>query len=88
MTDDERMQPESSLIAAIRKKPPEFAKACADDSELVILHQDSFAADYQEEEYTLPGMAVKYTGLRGKVLRVIGKNRSSFVEEARIQQQR
>jgi hypothetical protein len=34
MTNDERMQRESSLIATIRKKLPEFAKACADDTEL------------------------------------------------------
>ena len=51
MTDDERMQRESSLIATIRTKLPEFAKACADDTELVLLHQDAFAADYQEDEY-------------------------------------
>jgi hypothetical protein len=47
MTNDERMQRESSLIATIRKKLPDFAKACADDTELVLLHQDAFAADYQ-----------------------------------------
>jgi len=35
MTDEERMQRESSLIATIRKKLPEFAKACADDTEQV-----------------------------------------------------
>jgi hypothetical protein len=45
MTDDERMQRESSLIATIRKNLPDFAKACADDRELVLLHQDAFAAD-------------------------------------------
>ena len=39
---------------------------CADESELVMLHQDSFAADYQEDEYMLLGMAIKYAGLRGK----------------------
>src|ERR1019366_1608342 len=43
MTSDERMQRESNLIATIRKKLPEFAKACADDTELVLLHQDAFA---------------------------------------------
>jgi hypothetical protein len=59
MTNDERMQRESSLIAAIRRRLPEFAKACADDTELVLLHQDASAADYQEEEYTLLGMAIK-----------------------------
>jgi hypothetical protein len=75
MTDDDRMRRESSLIATIRTKLPEFAKACADDTELVLLHQDAFAADCQEDEYTLLGMAIKYAGLRGKEVRVIGKNR-------------
>lgn len=84
MTSDERMQRESSLIATIRKKLPDFAKACADDTELVLLHQDAFAADYQEDEYTLL-MAIKYAGLRGKEVRVIGKNRQTLGEEDRIQ---
>jgi hypothetical protein len=38
---------------------------------VVLLHQDAFAADYQEDEYALLGMAVKYAGLRGKEVRVI-----------------
>lgn len=59
MTDDERMRRESTLIATIPTKLPEFAKACADDAELVLLHQDAFAADYQEDEHTLLGMAIK-----------------------------
>jgi hypothetical protein len=78
MTDDERMQRESGLIATVRKKLPEFAKACADDAEQVLLHQDAFAADYQEDQYALLGMAIKYACLRGKEVRVIGKNRSSL----------
>ena len=85
MTNDERMQRESSLIATIRKKLPDFAKACADDTELVLLHQDAFAADHQEDEYALLGMAIKYAGLRGKEVRVIGKNRSALGEGERIQ---
>jgi hypothetical protein len=85
MTDDERMQRESNLIATVRKTLPEFAKACADEAELVLLHQDAFAADYQEDEYRLLGMAIKYAGLRGKEVRVIGKNRSSLHEEGTIQ---
>jgi hypothetical protein len=54
------------LIATIRRKLPDFAKACADDTEPVLLHQDTFAADYQEDGYTLLGMAIKYASLRGK----------------------
>jgi hypothetical protein len=84
MTNDERMQRESSLIATIRRKLPDFAKACEDETELVLLHQDAFAADYQEDEYVLLGMAIKYAGLRGKEVRVIGKNRSTLSEEDKI----
>jgi hypothetical protein len=86
MTDEERMQREANLIATIRAKLlPDFARMCADDSELVMVHQDSFAADYQDDEYLLLGMAIKYAGLRGKEVRVIGKNRSSLSEDERIQ---
>ena len=85
MNSHERMQRESNLVAIIRKKLPEFVKACADDTELVLIHQDAFAADYQEDEYALLGMAFKYAGLRGKEVRVIGKNRSTLREEEKIQ---
>jgi hypothetical protein len=85
MTNEERMQRESNLIATIRKKLPDFARMCADDTELVMLHQDAFAADYQEDEYMLLGMAIKYAGLRGKEVHVIGKNRGSLSDEASIQ---
>jgi len=85
MNSHERMQRESNLVAIIREKLPEFAKACADDAELVLIHQDALAADYQEDEYALLGMAIKYAGLRGKEVRVIGKNRSTLREEEKIQ---
>ncbi|MGA7924478.1 MAG: hypothetical protein WCA20_00620 [Candidatus Sulfotelmatobacter sp.] len=70
-TDEERMQRESNLVAVIRNDLPEFAKACAGDAEVVLLHQDAFAADYQDDEYVLLGMAITYAGLRGKEVRVI-----------------
>jgi hypothetical protein len=58
MNSEERMQRESNLIATIRQKVPEFVRACADESEYVLLHQDAFAADYQKDEYLLLGMAI------------------------------
>ena len=84
MTNDERMQREANLIATIRAKLPDFARMCADDSELVMLHQDSFAADYQDDEYALLGMAIKYAGQHGKEVRVIGRNRGSLAEAESI----
>ena len=85
MTNEERMQREANLIATVRTKLPDFARMCADDVEEVLIHQDAFAADYQEDEYMLLGMAIKYAGLRGKEVRVVGKNRSSLAEEEKIQ---
>lgn len=58
---------------------------CADDTEQVLLHQDAFAADYQDDEYLLLGMAIKYAGLRRKEVRVIGRNRSTLGVEDKIQ---
>ena len=84
-TNDERMMREAALISTVRSKLPDFARMCADDNELVLLHQDAFAADYQEDEYMLLGMAIKYAGLRGKEVRVMGKNRSSLAEEENVQ---
>jgi len=57
----------------------------ADDTEQVLLHQDAFAADYQDDKYMLLGMAIKFAGLRGKEVRVIGKNRSTLAGEDTIQ---
>lgn len=85
MTNDERMQREANLIATIRAKLPDLVKACADEKEVVLLHQDAFAADYQGDEYTLLGMAIKYAGLRGKEVHVIGKTRSTLGEGGTIQ---
>jgi len=48
------------------------------DGTTLVLHQDAFAADYDEEEYVLLGMAVKYAGLHGVALNIIGKNRETL----------
>jgi hypothetical protein len=44
----------------------------------MILHQDAFAAGYDNDEYTLLGMAVKYAGLHGVRVMVIGSNHETF----------
>jgi len=51
----------------------------------VLLHQEAFAADYQEDEYALLGMVIKHAGLRGKEVRVIGRNRQTLGQGDTIQ---
>jgi len=44
----------------------------------MVLHQDAFAAGLDDDEYTLLGMAVKYAGLYGVAISVIGTNHETF----------
>jgi hypothetical protein len=46
---------ETALIAEIERVLPDSAPSCRDSGDVVIIHQDSFAADYQDEEYALFG---------------------------------
>jgi hypothetical protein len=40
-----------------------FAKLCrAPDTPVVIMHEDAFAFDYQEDKYRLSGIAIKFAG--------------------------
>jgi len=43
-----------------------------------ISHTDSVAVDYQDEEYVLFGKALKFAGIYGKEIRVIGTNRETL----------
>ena len=68
---------EADLITMIDKTLPDFAAACrAQDIPVVLLHQDAFAADYQEE-CRLLGMAIKFAGTCGKEINIHGKNRET-----------
>jgi len=72
---------EAKLIAGIEKMLPDFARACrAHDNTVVTMHQDAFAADYQEEEYRLLGMAIKFAGICGKQVQIVGTNRRTIDE--------
>jgi hypothetical protein len=84
MTNTDIMQREANLVRTVQERLPDFVKACADDVEVVVLHQDAFAADYQDDEYLLLGMAIKYAGLSGKELQVIGKNSQTVGEQGSV----
>src|SRR5690242_11352033 len=64
--DKELAEKEVALTAEIELLLPDFARSCRDSADVVIIHQDSFADDYQDEEYALFGIALKFAGLRRK----------------------
>ena len=78
VSEEEVQQKEAALAAKIKNLLPDFVKACRASDDAVIIHQDSFAADYQDEEYALLGMAIKFAGLYGKEIRIIGTNRETL----------
>ena len=51
---------------------------CAAKASHPFPYSVSLAADYQDEEYALFGKALKFAGLHGKEVRVIGKNRETL----------
>jgi hypothetical protein len=76
MTDQELEKREKILRLAMERMLPEFVKSCEETGDPLLIHQDAFAADYNE--YELLGMAIKFAGLYGKELRIIGKNRETL----------
>ena len=72
------------LRATVKKYLPDFARGVAEiavkeaEDSTMVIHQDAFAAGYDDDEYTLLGMAVKYAGLFGVSVTVIGKNHDTF----------
>jgi hypothetical protein len=73
----ELMEKEAALIAEVERLLPDFVNSCRDKADVVLIHQDAFAADYQDHEYALLGKAIKFAGLHGKEVRIIGKNRET-----------
>ena len=61
-----------SFDAAVKK-----TKAAGNDA-VLTLHQDAFAAGFDDDEYTLLGMAIKYAGLCGVTVTVIGKDEETL----------
>jgi hypothetical protein len=78
ISDGEVREKQAALSEHIQHLLPDFAKSCGENEDAIILHQDSFAADYQQVEYALLGMAIKFARLYGKEGRIIGTNRDTF----------
>jgi hypothetical protein len=77
MTPQEREERIRKLKQFVEERVPSFASACKSDVDVLLLDQDAFAADYQEDEFILLGKATKYAGLFGKELNIIAGNKNT-----------
>jgi len=76
--EQELMERQAALAAEVERLLPKFVNSCRDRPDVIIIHQDAFAADYQDHEYVLLGKAIKFAGLHGKEVHIIGKNRETL----------
>jgi hypothetical protein len=83
-TPDQEKERLQVLRATVEKYLPDFARgiktlaAKGEKDNVMLLHQDAFAAGYDDDEYLLLGMAVKYAGLHGITVSVGGRNHDTF----------
>jgi hypothetical protein len=76
--DEELSERQAVLSTEIKHLLPNFVESCRKNQDMVIIHQYSFAADYQDDEYALLGKVIKFAGLYGKEVRIIGTNRETL----------
>ena len=79
--DEGLVEKERALEAEIENLLPDFARSCRGSEDVILIHQDDFAADYEDHEYTLVGKAIKFAGLHGKEVRIIGRNRETLAAD-------
>jgi hypothetical protein len=73
MTRYEVRENKEVVVSAIEKLLPEFVRACSSCSRIVTLKQEEVARDFDTDECTVLGMAIKYAGIHGKEVRILPK---------------
>ena len=66
------------LKEEIERKLPKFKRMIKINADNIIFHQDAWAGDYQFEEYILLGKVIKYIGLTGKNITIVGKKQKTL----------
>jgi hypothetical protein len=85
MPEEELTEKEVALAAEVEGLLPDFVNSCRDKADVVIIHQDAFAADYQDHEYAFLGKAIKFAGLHRKEVHIIGNNGETLKGESKIE---
>jgi hypothetical protein len=67
-----------ALQVEVERQLPDFVQLVRNQQGEIVLHQDAFAADYQDHEFVLLGKAIKYAGIFGREVKVVGKNRDTL----------
>lgn len=81
-TEQEMQVKREKLKATVEHYFPEVMKEVEkqkkEEKPVFMFHQDAFAGAYQYDEYTGLGMVIKYAGLFGVNLLIVGRNEETF----------
>lgn len=61
------------MISITEEKLPDFTQLVKKGQDKILIHQDSFAADYHEDEFSLLGMAIKYADIHKREIVIISE---------------
>ncbi len=65
-------QNKQKMVEAIEKKLPDFVQMVkTTKDEAIVFHQHAFASDFQDEEFKLLGMAIKYAGIYNREITIV-----------------
>jgi hypothetical protein len=85
MTEEEIKKKVSELWDFVESEVPSFShliKEYIDKKQKhILIHQDAFAGDYQDEEFALLGKVVKLCGTLGISIKIVGTNREALSAE-------
>ena len=74
MDSNEYRRRYQAILSRVSRCLPNFIEAVAStDTDVIVLHQDAFAADLQAEELVLLGAAIKFAGHHGKSIMINGR---------------
>ena len=72
---------DETLRSEVKVRCPEFVDACEDakasGATSLSIHQDAFAINYEHDEMMMLATLIKYAGLEGLNVFIVGKNRST-----------
>lgn len=67
------------LVSEMESKFPKLKEAIdSNENDAIVFHQDTFAPDLNTIDFIAIGMVIKYIGLSGKTVQIVGKNRETI----------
>lgn len=70
-----------NLVSQVETRFPKLKEEIdKNEDSAIVFHQDTFAPDLNSVDFIAIGMVVKYIGLSGKSIQIVGKNGETLLK--------